>query len=139
MRQEDQWLAGLQTQITSTIAIPLQMGVRTMPTITQSQMRAFTGEHLAEAAFHWEAAADKHEGVFGVVHSEAQGLAWQGQNREATVQTIGDDYRTVQQNSDKLRAAAQIARTQASTLLMMAHYVTHFIDQITEGGEYTVD
>lgn len=106
--------------------------------ITLSQLRAFTGEHLAEAAMHWDRAAEAHSGVYGIVHTEAHGLDWEGKNHAASMEQINNDYQTVKNNSASFERAAQIARQQASTLSTMARHVTHYADEITEGGEYTV-
>lgn len=106
--------------------------------VTLSQLRKVTGEELANAAIHWDRAADAHESVYGVVHAETLGLNRTGATQDASVDRIATDYSTVKANSQSLSNAASIARNQASVLATMAGEVYHLADEAIE-NQFLID
>jgi hypothetical protein len=68
------------------------------------------------------------------VHSEATNLDWEGDTREATVARTGAALQAAQNHAEKLRAAAQSARDEASNLTSLAGDLGHAADKAGEDG-----
>lgn len=111
---------------------------------TLSHLRGYNTDHLAAASMHWTEAAGRWRNTYITVEQETGLLDWEGAAREAAVARVARDHAVVRANASALEQAASIAREAASSLLTMAHAVTHLADEATENGymvndDYSVD
>jgi hypothetical protein len=93
------------------------MSATAMPTL--SDVRAFTGDYLIEAAWHWTDSAgrwtDAYDGLTRGIARPA-GTVWSGEAAEAAARRVGGDRRRVNGAADELTAAASTARKAADDL-----------------------
>lgn len=83
---------------------------------TLSQIRAWSTEHLANAASYWTKTADQWEDTFLQMRNQSHSLPWRGAGGDALRQRTGADLSVVSGKADKLRQAAGIARNGASDI-----------------------
>lgn len=101
---------------------------------TLSQIQAWDTEHLIDAAEHWDATADRWDGVYGQVWQQSLGMDWQGQARDALVDRTTTDKTTVTGNSDQLREASQTARNGAGDISAVQRSVLYKVDDARQAG-----
>jgi hypothetical protein len=93
------------------------MSATAMPTL--SDVRAFTGDYLIEAAWHWTDSAgrwtDAYDGLTRRIARPA-GTEWSGEAAEAAARRVGGDRRRVNGAADELTAAASTALKAADDL-----------------------
>lgn len=82
---------------------------------TLSQIRAWSTEHLIDAAGYWTETADRWEDVFLQMRNQAHAIAWNGAGGDGLRQRTRADFSTVSGIADQLRRAATIARNGAGT------------------------
>src|SRR4051812_18004098 len=87
------------------------MAAGALPTL--SEVRAFTGEYLIDAARHWSISAYQWTDAYdGVARGAARpaGTEWEGDAAEAAALRVGMDRRRVSGAADELTAVASTAR-----------------------------
>lgn len=93
------------------------MATTALPTL--SEVRAFTGDYLIDAASHWSDTpgrwTDAFDGLARDVVSPA-GAEWRGEAAEAAARRVGADRRRVDSAADELATAASTARRAADNL-----------------------
>jgi hypothetical protein len=99
-----------------------------------SQVLAYNTEHLIDAAAHWQGLADQREEVFATAHNDARTLPWEGQAADALHARTGADFDTAMQSAERLRAAAMIAKDEASTLDQMHSRALYTIEDAQADG-----
>ncbi|VBA54959.1 hypothetical protein LAUMK142_04885 [Mycobacterium pseudokansasii] len=76
---------------------------------TLSQVRAWSTEHLIEAAGYWTKTADQWEDVFLRMRNQSHTLVWEGAGGDALRQRTGADFAVVSAKAEQLRQASKIA------------------------------
>lgn len=79
-----------------------------------SQIRAWSTEHLTNAASYWITTANQWENTFLQMRNQSHTIAWQGDGGDGLRQRTGADLSIVSGKADQLRQAAGIARNGAS-------------------------
>jgi hypothetical protein len=93
------------------------MATTALPTL--SEVRAFTGDYLIDAARHWSGSAARWSEAFdGLARDVAQpaGAEWRGDSADSAALRAGSDRRRVAGAADELGAAAMAARRAAEDL-----------------------
>lgn len=70
---------------------------------TLSQIRAWSTEHLIDAAGYWTETADRWEDVFLQMRNQAHAIAWNGAGGDGLRQRTRADFSTVSGIADQLR------------------------------------
>src|ERR1700721_1864715 len=83
---------------------------------TLSQIKSWDVDHLAEAAMHWSAAADRWESAFHEGWQQSHAVNWEGQAANALQERTSTDKSLVGSKADQLRQAAAIARKGAGDI-----------------------
>lgn len=84
-----------------------------------SEVRAWNGDYLTEAAAHWTSTAQRWQDAYDRVQIEVRrpgGQPWTGQGAEAALQRVAADQLTVRGAVDDLTATAAAAREAAFQL-----------------------
>lgn len=84
--------------------------------VTLSQIRAWSTEHLTNAAGYWTQTADRWEDAFLTMRNQSHAITWHGAGGDALRQRSGVDLSFVSGKADQLRQAAQVARAGASDI-----------------------
>ena len=104
-----------------------------MPT-TLSQIRAWSTDHLVDAATYWNKTADQWEDVFVQMRNQSYAMAWQGAGGDGLRQRTGADLPTVSAKADQLRQAAGIARNGASEISAAQRRVLYAVEDAQNAG-----
>jgi hypothetical protein len=102
--------------------------------LTLSQIRSWDVDHLAEAALHWSAAADRWESVFHEVWQQSYAVNWHGQAADALQARTSTDKSLVGSKADRLRQAAAIARKGAGEIGTAQRRVVDSIEDANNAG-----
>lgn len=101
---------------------------------TLSQIRAWSTEHLIDAASYWTQTADHWEDAFLTMRNQAQSITWHGAGGDALRQRTGADLSVVSGNADQLRQAAGIARNGASDISAAQRRVLYGVEDAQNAG-----
>lgn len=101
---------------------------------TLSQIESWDVDHLAEAAAHWSAAADRWEGAFHEVWQQSRAVKWQGEAADALHERTSADKSLVGSKADRLRQAAAIARKGAGDIGAAQRRVVYAIEDASNAG-----
>jgi hypothetical protein len=101
---------------------------------TLSQIRAWSTEHLINAANYWTRTADQWEDVFLQMRNQSYSLSWQGAGGDALRQRTGADLPVVSGKADQLRQAAEIARNGASDISAAQRRVLYAVEDAQNAG-----
>jgi hypothetical protein len=102
--------------------------------VTLSQIRAWSTEHLANAAGYWNKTADQWEDAFLTMRNQSNAIAWQGAGGDALRQRTGSDLSLVSGKADQLRQAAGIARSGASDIGAAKQRVLYAVADAQDAG-----
>ncbi len=103
-----------------------------MPTL--SQVRAWSTEHLIEAASYWTKTADQWEEIFLQMRNQSHMLVWEGAGGDALRERTGADFAVVSAKADQLRQAAKIARDGAGTIGIAQRRVLYAVEDAHNAG-----
>ena len=101
---------------------------------TLSQIRAYTTDHLVDAADHWDGLADRWEDAHWQVRNQAHGLDWQGAAADALRARTASDYTVASGHADQLRSTSRIARQQAGELDHLRNSVLYAVEDARNAG-----
>jgi len=101
---------------------------------TLSQIRAWSTEHLVNAASYWRKSADQWEDAFLQMRNESYSIAWKGAGGEALRQRTSADLPIVIGKADQLRQAARIARSGASDISAAQRRVLNAVEDAQNAG-----
>lgn len=101
---------------------------------TLSQIRAWSTEHLIDAAGYWTETADWWEDVFLQMRNQAHAIAWNGAGGDGLRQRTRADFSTVSGIADQLRRAATIARNGAGTIDAAQRRVMYAVEDAQDAG-----
>ncbi|VBA54935.1 hypothetical protein LAUMK142_04877 [Mycobacterium pseudokansasii] len=101
---------------------------------TLSQVRAWSTEHLIEAAGYWTRTADQWEDVFLRMRNQSHTLVWEGAGGDALRQRTGADFAVVSAKAEQLRQASKIARDGAGTIGAAQRRVLFAIEDAHNAG-----
>ncbi len=101
---------------------------------TLSQIRAWSTEHLVDAASHWTRTADQWEDAFIRMRNQSYSLTWKGDGGDGLRQRTGTDLPIVSDKADQLRRAAGIARNGASEIGAAQRRVLYGIEDAHNAG-----
>lgn len=101
---------------------------------TLSQIRAWSTEHLIDAAGYWTETADRWEDVFLQMRNQAHAIAWNGAGGDGLRQRTRADFSTVSGIADQLRRAATIARNGAGTIDAAQRRVMYAVEDAQDAG-----
>jgi hypothetical protein len=101
---------------------------------TLSQVRAWSTEHLIDAAGYWTQTADRWEDAFLTMRNQAQSITWHGAGGDALRQRTGADLSVVSGKADQLRQAAGIARNGASDISAAQRRVLYGVEDAQNAG-----
>jgi hypothetical protein len=101
---------------------------------TLSQIRAWSTEHLVDAASYWTTTADQWEDVFLQMRNQSYSIAWQGAGGDGLRQRTGADLPIVNAKADQLRQAAGIARSGASEISAAQRRVLYAVEDAQNAG-----
>ncbi|VBA61453.1 hypothetical protein LAUMK41_04829 [Mycobacterium attenuatum] len=101
---------------------------------TLSQVRAWSTEHLIEAAGYWTKTADQWEDVFLQMRNQSHTLVWEGAGGDALRERTGADFTVVSAKADQLRQASKIARDGAGTIGAAQRRVLFAIEDTHNSG-----
>ncbi|ETW21548.1 hypothetical protein MGAST_25250, partial [Mycobacterium gastri 'Wayne'] len=99
-----------------------------------SQIRAWSTEHLVDAAGYWSRTADQWEDVFLQMRNQSYSIAWEGAGGDALRQRTGADLPVVNSKADQLRQAAGIARDGASDISAAQRRVMFAVEDAQNAG-----
>jgi hypothetical protein len=99
-----------------------------------SQIRAWSTEHLVDAASSWTKTADQWEDVFVRMRNQSYSIAWQGDGGDGLRQRTGADLPIVSGKADQLRQAAGIARNGASEISAAQRRVLYGVEDAHNAG-----
>lgn len=99
-----------------------------------SQIRAWSTEHLIEAANYWTTTADRWEDVFLQLRNESHTLVWEGAGGDALPTRTGADLDIVSPKADQLRQASTIARAGAGTIGACQRRVIYAVEDAHNAG-----
>jgi hypothetical protein len=102
--------------------------------ISLSEVRAYTTDHLTDAAQYWEHIADRWEDTTWAVNNQALALDWEGQGYEALKARTNADHLATARHAEKLRDAAGIARNAASGLDAAQRRVLYAVEDAENDG-----
>lgn len=103
-------------------------------TATLSQIRAWSTQHLTDAAGYWSNTADQWEDTFLRMRNQSQAIGWRGAGGDALRQRTGADLSIVSGKADQLRQAARIARNGASDISAAQRQVLHAVEDAENAG-----
>ncbi|WP_293039842.1 hypothetical protein [Mycobacterium sp.] len=101
---------------------------------TLSQIRAWSTEHLTDAASHWNRTADQWEDAFLQMRNQSHAIAWKGAGGDALRQRVAADLSTVSGKAAQLRRAAGIARDGASDISAAQRRVLNAVADAQNAG-----
>lgn len=101
---------------------------------TLSEIRAWSTEHLVNAAGYWTTTADHWEDVFLQMKNQSYALAWEGAGGDALRQRTGADLRVVAGKAEQLRQAAWVARSGASDISAAQRRVLYAVEDAESAG-----
>jgi hypothetical protein len=101
---------------------------------TQSQVKAYTTDHLVSAARHWDDTAGNWEAVFTRVRDQLGSIGWEGDAADAAIQASHMDAAKVATHADQLRAAAKMASRAADELRLAQRDILNSVGDITDQG-----
>ncbi|BBY13759.1 hypothetical protein [Mycobacterium marseillense] len=101
---------------------------------TLSQIRAWSTEHLTNAASYWTKTADEWEDVFLTMRNQSYAVAWQGAGGDALRQRTSTDLPVVNGKADQLRQAAGVARNGASDISAAQRRVMYAVEDAENAG-----
>lgn len=101
---------------------------------TLSRIRAWSTEHLIDAAGYWNQIADRWEDVFLTMRNQSHSLTWQGAGGDGLRQRTGADLPIVSAKADQLRQAAGIARNGASDISAAQRRVLYAVEDANNAG-----
>jgi len=81
-----------------------------------SQIRAWSTEHLVEAATYWTKIADYWEDAFLQMRNGSHTFVWEGTGGDALRTRTGADLAIASGNADQLRLAGKVAREGAGAI-----------------------
>jgi hypothetical protein len=101
---------------------------------TLSEIRAWSTEHLIDAATFWNETADRWDDIFLTMRNQAYSITWQGGGGDALRQRTGADVSVVSGKADLLRQAAGIARSGASDISAAQRRVLYGVEDAQNAG-----
>lgn len=101
---------------------------------TLSQIRAWSTEHLIDAAGYWTKTADQWEDVFLQMRNQSYAIAWNGAGGDALRERTSADLPIVSAKADQLRQAAAIARNGASDISAAQRRVLYAVEDAQTAG-----
>jgi hypothetical protein len=101
---------------------------------TLSQIRAWSTEHLVDAAGHWTTTADQWEDAFIRMRNQSYSLTWNGDGGDGLRQQTSADLSIVSGKADQLRQAAGIARSGASEVSAAQRRVLYGVEDAHNAG-----
>lgn len=102
--------------------------------VTLSQIRAWSTDHLTNAAGYWTQTADRWEDTFLTMRNQSHAIAWQGAGGDALRQRTGADLTLVSGKADQLRQTAGIARSGASDITSAKQRVLYAVEDAQNAG-----
>ncbi|MHA7652752.1 hypothetical protein ACX9NE_20065 [Mycobacterium sp. ML4] len=101
---------------------------------TLSQIRAWSTEHLIDAAAYWTKTADQWEDVFLQMRNQSYAIAWNGAGGDALRQRTSADLPIVSAKADLLRQASWTARNGASKISAAQRRVLYAVQDAQDAG-----
>ena len=101
---------------------------------SQSLIRAWSTEHLVDAAGSWSRTADQWEDVFLQMRNQSHSIDWHGAGGDGLRQRTGADLSVVSTKADQLRQAAAIARDGASEISTAQRRVLYGVEDAENAG-----
>jgi hypothetical protein len=101
---------------------------------TLSQIKSWDVDHLAEAAQHWSAAADRWESVFHEAWQQSYAVNWQGYGAAALQGRTSADKSLVGSKASQLRQAAAVARNGAGDIDAAQRRVVYAVEDANNAG-----
>ncbi|BBZ45431.1 hypothetical protein [Mycobacterium parmense] len=101
---------------------------------TLSQIRAWSTEHLVDAAAYWTQTADRWEDAFLTMRNQSHALTWHGVGGDALRRRTGADLSVVSGKADQLRQAAGIARNGAGEIGAAQRRVLYGVEDAESAG-----
>lgn len=101
---------------------------------TLSQIRAWSTEHLIDAATYWAQTADHWEDVFLTIRNQSHAINWSGAGGDGLRGRAAADLSIVSGKADQLRQAAGIARNGASDISATQRRVLYAVDDAESAG-----
>ncbi|WP_240274442.1 hypothetical protein [Mycobacterium ulcerans] len=101
---------------------------------TLSQVRAWSTEHLIDAAGYWTKTADQWENAFFQMRNQSYALGWSGAGGDALRERTSADLPIVGAKADMLRQAAGIARNGASDISAAQRRVLYAVEDAHNAG-----
>ncbi|QUR68930.1 hypothetical protein [Mycobacterium spongiae] len=101
---------------------------------TLSQVRAWSTEHLVDAATYWTTTADQWEDVFLQMRNQSHTVTWQGAGGDALRSRTGADLAVVSAKADQLRQASTIARDGAGMIGAAQRRVIYAVEDAHNAG-----
>jgi hypothetical protein len=101
---------------------------------TLSQIKSWDVDHLAEAALHWSAAADRWESTFHEAWQQSNAVNWKGYAANALQDRTSTDKSLVGSKADQLRQAAAIARKGAGDIDAAQRRVVYAVEDADNAG-----
>ncbi|AXN47531.1 hypothetical protein [Mycobacterium marinum] len=101
---------------------------------TLSQIRAWSTEHLIDAAGYWTKTADQWENAFFQMRNQSYALGWSGAGGDALRERTSADLPIVGAKADMLRQAAGIARNGASDISAAQRRVLYAVEDAHNAG-----
>ncbi|VBA49853.1 hypothetical protein LAUMK142_02217 [Mycobacterium pseudokansasii] len=101
---------------------------------TLSQIRAWSTEHLIDAAGYWTQTADQWEDVFLQMRNPSYAIAWNGAGGDALRERTSADLPIVAAKADQLRQAAAVARNGASEISAAQQRVLYAVEDAQNAG-----
>ncbi|WP_231986671.1 hypothetical protein [Mycobacterium sp. 852002-40037_SCH5390672] len=105
-----------------------------MAATTLSQIRAWSTQHLTDAAGYWSKTADQWDDAFLQMRNQSHSIAWKGAGGDALRQRTTSDLSTVSSRADQLRQAAGIARNGASDISAAQRSVLNAVSDAENAG-----
>ncbi|VAZ93454.1 hypothetical protein [Mycobacterium pseudokansasii] len=101
---------------------------------TLSQIRAWSTEHLIDAAGYWTQTADQWEDVFLQMRNQSYAIAWNGAGGDALRERTSADLPIVAAKADQLSQAAAVARNGASEISAAQQRVLYAVEDAQNAG-----
>ena len=101
---------------------------------TLSQIRAWSTEHLIDAAGHWSKTADQWEDAFLQIRNQSYAIDWKGAGGDGLRQRTSADLPIVGAKADLLRQAAGIARNGASEIGAAQRRILYAVEDAQNAG-----
>ncbi|ORB90280.1 hypothetical protein [Mycobacterium persicum] len=101
---------------------------------TLSQIRAWSIEHLIDAAGYWTKTADQWEDTFLQMRNQSYAIAWHGAGGDGLRQRTSADLPIVSAKAELLRQAAGIARDGASEIGAAQRRVLYAVEDAQNAG-----